>query len=330
MARVNLANHLTSLYSPRAEPVLALRIRHDDGCVWTVADDTLTLATPRQTDTFDLNITLLALSVAVVAAGYTLAYLHPDYQHVQAIVLQEGTGDQGVANGDHLLANPTPLAVLLATMGKALSQGRTAIGHALAQMVLPQAEGEWADVMGGVFGVPRWLGELDADYTARIQAEVTRARSSPVAIAANILRVTGAEVTVREPWQEIFFLSDPARPSRLSGRQHFQGAPIYEYHTAQIVASQGSVDWPAVLREARADLPAGTILLAPSTILAPVFVYGGDVDHTLATSGQHTISIVLFWLTAPWGEDDHWDDRQWQADVPTFAMGPPSTESAAE
>ena len=82
--------------------------------------------------------------------------------------------------------------------------------------------------------------------------------ASPAAIASNIERVTGYDITVREPWQEIFFLSDPLRPSRLSGQQHLQGAPIYEYHTVQLISARGGVDWSAILREARADLPAGT------------------------------------------------------------------------
>lgn len=166
----------------------------------------------------------------------------------------------------------------------------------------------------------------DGEYTAHIQAEVARPRSSPVAIASNIYRITGTEVTVREPWQEIFFLSDPLRPSRLSGQQHLQGAPIYEYHTVQIVASGGGVDWPAILREARADLPAGTILLPPVTLIPVVFITGIERLVSWSASLAQETNMTGLWLTTRWTEGG-WDSRQWQADVPTFLLGPPSTES---
>lgn len=160
MDRVNLARHLSSLFGSRVEPILALRIRHADGCRWAVADDTLTLTTPIFTETFSLRQTLLALSLAVTAAGFEVVYLHPDLEHLSGLILVEGQGDQGTSNGDHLLADITPLASLLGAWGGELALGRQAIDAALAQMVLPQAEGEWADVFGTAFGIARGQGTL--------------------------------------------------------------------------------------------------------------------------------------------------------------------------
>ena len=111
--------------------------------------------------------------------------------------------------------------------------------------------------------------ELDAAYTARIIEEVKRSRSSPAAILRNIRRLTGQELALREPWQEVHYLSQSA----LSGLDHLQGAPIYEYHRMQLVARRG-LDWLPVLREAEADRPAGTILLPPFTRPDPVNIAG--------------------------------------------------------
>jgi hypothetical protein len=109
--------------------------------------------------------------------------------------------------------------------------------------------------------------EADAVYTARIIKEVQRARSNPVAMAGNIFDRTGARVSMREPWQERHLLSISA----LSGADHLQGAPIYEYHTLQLTSPVG-LNWARILTEAEADRPAGTLLLPPLTQPGPMSV----------------------------------------------------------
>ena len=351
-----LLGHLHGVFARDPQPALALRVRHANGCAWTVQGDLLTVQTGGDRWQWELrDFRLNALADALTGAGFEVVYLNPAVSHLSALTLLEGTGDQGDDNGDHLSIYTAPLTVLLAAIGQALAEGKAAIAIALAQMILPQSQAEWADLFGEIFGIPRqgtvsaspyldlakllsrynpvgatgheqtlysaWevffgnaLGvtsrpgespqhyhdrlvyetqqrayqntapeEADAAYTARIIAEVQRSRSNAAAMLRNIQRVTGHDLTLREPWKEVFFLSQ----STLSGADHVQGAPIYEYHRIQLESRQG-IDWAPVVREAEADRPAGTLMLPPATHPWP-FV----VDEVL---GQ-------------------WDLRPWRTDV---------------
>lgn len=345
-----LLGHLHGVFDPDPAPVLALRVRHADGASWAVAGDTLTLHGGDTPSVWDLNdYSLATLATALTAAGFEVVYLNPAVSHLSALTLLEGAGDQRNSNGDHLSIFTAPLAVLLAALGQALGEGRAAIAAALAQLILPNATHEWADLFGEIFGIPRrgtvadspyfdlanliaqynpsgtsgheytlyaaWevffgnlLGlprnpgesnqhyhdrlvydalqrpalslpplELDAVYTARIIEEVKRSRSSPAAILRNIRRLTGHDLALREPWQEVHYLSQSA----LSGLDHLQGAPIYEYHRMQLVARRG-LDWTPVLREAEADRPAGTLMLPPATHMPPLYLDGVPLAPDLA------------------------------------------------
>ena len=272
MGRVSgaLASHLHSVFDTDPEPVLALRVRHALSAAWAVRDEVLTLTTPGGSWQWPLApYTLGTLAVAIAEAGFEIAYANPDLDHLNASILLEGEGRQDASNGDHLTALTAPLAVLLSALGLGLWQGKAAIAEAMAQLILPQSTAEWADLFGSICGVLRWAGEADEDYTARIIEEVQRNRSNPAAILRNIRRLTGDDMILREPWKEIHALS----VSPLSGPHHLQGAPIYEYHRMQLVASRGP-DWSRVLPEAEADRPAGTLMLPPATH-PPVFLVDG-------------------------------------------------------
>ena len=337
-----LLGHLHGVFDPDPAPVLALRVRHPHGAGWSVEGNILTLHAGDSAGVWDLNdYTLAQLASVVTNAGYEVLYLNPAVSHLSALTLLEGSGEQGNSNGDHLAIFTAPLAVLLAALGQALGEGRAAIAAALAQLILPDATNEWADLFGEIFGIPRrgtvadspyldladliahynpsgtagheytlnaaWelffgnllglprqpgesaahyhdrlvydaqqrpalsLPPLEADgvYTARIIEEVKRSRSSPAAILRNIRRLTGHDLALREPWKEVHYLSQSA----LSGQDHLQGAPIYEYHRIQLVARRG-LDWPPVIREAEADRPAGTLMLPPATHMPPLIVDG--------------------------------------------------------
>ena len=344
MGRVSqaLLGHLHNIFSPDPDAVLALRVRHPEGASWTIEGDILTLRAGNAPRVWDLTAySLSALAAALTADGFEVVYLNPAISHLSAMTLLEGRGDQGDSNGDHLTIYTAPLAVLLAALGQALGEGKAAIAAALAQLILPNATHEWADLFGEIFGIPRqgtvqespyldlaqfiarynpigttghewtlnaaWeqffanlLGvarhpgesaqhfrdrleydalqrpaltlpplEADAAYTARMIEEIQRSRANPAAILRNIRRLTGHDLAVREPWQEVHYLSQSA----LSGQDHLQGAPIYEYHRMQLVARRG-IDWTPVIREAEADRPAGTLMLPPATHMPPLFLDG--------------------------------------------------------
>lgn len=285
----NLRSRLHSVYAQQPEKTLALRIRHAGGLTWEVAGHVLTVAAPIGVAELDLrDYTIGSLANALLVRGYSVEYRNEDIDHLSAIILMEGAGDQDLSNGDHLHAYTSLLWCLLGGTGMPYGDARSAVTSALRQLILPQSRNEWADLFGAIFGIPRDMGESDAAYTQRIIWEVQRRRSNPFAISANIDYRTGYSVSVREPWQEIFMLSE----SPLDDEYHLQGAPIWQYHTAQLVATTG-VDWTRVKREANADRPAGTIFLDPATHYPP---RGIIVDGLELTAWQESVRARQVWM----------------------------------
>lgn len=310
MARVNLAASLSSAFDAEPQTLLALRVRHADGATWRVADETLVLEAGVLFWGTSLDgHTLGSLATAITDAGFDVAYLNADIAHLSAGVLLEGAGDQADSNGDHLYAYMDVWSVLLQALGRSSAAGRDAIPAALSQLILPDATAEWADLFGEVFGVSRPSGFADGDYTQHILAEVGRARDNPAAMQRNLMRWFGLDIVIREPWKEIFFVSDPNRPTRLSGAAHLQGAPVYQYHTIQPVAASGVV-WDGILDQVRADCPAGTVILDPVVVL-PVLIEAGFDDHPLLAYNRDAIrNTNVFWNTYSWATGG-WNTRHW-------------------
>lgn len=242
---------------PQAEPVF--RVHWPDGLRMRVADGTLTLTRPDGADTYALDaLSLAELIDRIEADGYTVPWQSDRETSRGAHTLI--AVDQDQYDRDTLDAYINPVWAHMDALAAGIVPARDQIAPMLRQIVLPQSEAAWADLFGRIFGIPRRGAETDAVYTRRIIVEVGRARSSPIAILENIRRLTGESLALREPWMEIFELSRSA----LSGPDHLQGAPIWQYHTMQLVA-RVAPDWPAVLREANADRPAGTLMLDPAT-----------------------------------------------------------------
>ena len=291
MARVaqHLLGRLHSVYDQAPWRTLALRLRHPTGLTWRLEAYTLTVTTPFGSTTFDIRAhTIGSLANALMASGHEIAFRNADLDHLSAILLLEGDGDQDRSNGDHLHAYTSILWTLLGGGGMGYEDARAAVPAALRQLILPQATHEWADLFGQIFGIPRDPGETDPVYTARIIWEVQRKRSNPFAISANIQYRTGHDIRVREPWQEIFVLSE----SPMDDDYHLQGAPIWQYHTAQLIASTG-VNWGPVVREAMADRPAGTIFLDPATHYPPRGIEVGDIG---LLAWQEPVRSGQIWL----------------------------------
>lgn len=262
-----LAARLHSVFDPDPDAALALRVRHPERASWRVEGDTLTLSVPGSSSEYNLaQWTLSELAAQLTADGFEVVSLHPELAHFSARILINGHGSEDASSGDHITAITSPIAILLSALGQELRLGAETIVNALRQLILPQSAGEWADLFGDIFGIPRLVDEPDEHYTVRIVDETLRHRSNPAAILRNIKRLTGLDLEIREPWKEVAYWNQ----SVLSGPHHLQGAPIYEYHTMQIIARQG-LDWGPVLREASADRPAGTMMLPPATHPWPWF-----------------------------------------------------------
>ncbi|WP_431860116.1 hypothetical protein [Azospirillum sp.] len=244
----------------------ALRVRAPGGLRWTVADDVLTVFRPALPD-LEVPLegkTIRAVRDELAAAGCQIVHADGEALDTSALALLEGEGDQDWSNGDHLRAYSTLLWGWTDAVGRVLTRAKTDIEEMLRQLVIRQSEGEWTDLWGSYFGIIRRAEESDAALAERIIWEPRRPRSNPVAMRANIKRLTGAAVQSREPWREMMVLGR----SRLGGTDRLPDGREFCYHTLQFVSPEFQ-DWDAVMREAELDRPAGTLLIPPVTLPPP-------------------------------------------------------------
>jgi hypothetical protein len=193
-------------FNKDAKAYLALRITYSGGpFVWTVLDGTLTgFSGATQLFSFDLSqYTLAQLATALAAVpGVSVPYLTGGNTSLSARVLIDGSGDQSVSNGDHLMAYSSTLWALLEPFASELVAAALQIKQALLQMSLTTASAEWVDEWGGYFNVPRKSGEVDSAYSARIIVEVLRPRGNNIAIEAALFELLGQHVTVTDLYTE--------------------------------------------------------------------------------------------------------------------------------
>ena len=90
----------------------------------------------------------------------------------------------------------------------------------LYQSVIPSATGEWLDLWGNRFGVPREPGELDESYRNRILSEVTNQKGTIPALISAVKRALGEDTKVRveETYQDLRIFN----VSTFSGTGKFQ------------------------------------------------------------------------------------------------------------
>ncbi|PWC44268.1 hypothetical protein [Azospirillum sp. TSO22-1] len=284
-----LLSHLHRVFDRDPAAALAMRVRSPGGLRWAVAADVLRVERP---DLPDLEVPLDGATIgevraALSAAGVGIVYADPALDGVGALALLPGSGDQDTGDGDHLLAYTSILWGWTDAVGRTLDRAKADIGEALRQLVIPDSRGEWADLWASYFGLRRRNGESDARLAERIVWEPRRPRSNPTAMRANIRRLTGLDVEVREPWRELFTIG----VSEPSGGDHLPDDKEFGYHRIQLVARR-SIDFTAPMREAEADRPAGTLLLPPAIHLPPILVRAVE-GGAVAFGGHDTFSWHL-------------------------------------
>lgn len=193
-----LLGRLTRKYDRTPDAVLALRLSYSGGSmVWTIADDTLTTAvvggmgSNLSVDLTQYTLNTLAIFLAG-QPGYSVLYLdQTGYANQGAIALVDGSKDITSTNGDHILVARNPNWAYMNAAAKELSLARIAIQAAPAEMSTTTADGEWLDVLGSYYGVPRELDEQDETYSPRIPAEVILPRQNNTAIELALQAATG-------------------------------------------------------------------------------------------------------------------------------------------
>lgn len=273
----------------------AIRLRAPTGTTapWEIRDERLTIAWGDQSRVYELHDhTVGSLVDALQAEGFTL---DPGYDHLLlalgAVVLLEGRGTLMDFSGTPFYAFTSLLHAITRPVEREWRLFHAAIPEAVDQESIATADADWLTVHGDLYGIPRLAGMDDATYRAHLIAEVFRPRNTPRGIEHSLRRLGYPAVRVREPWQEMHYLSTDAT---LSGGHHLPGAPIYEYHTLQLTANDHQA-WAGPLAQAEADRPAGTILLPPATLL-PVTVLTTDIAAlAIAIAAATQYAVVLYY-----------------------------------
>lgn len=261
--------------SPVSE--LAFRLQHEDGASWSVGDRVFTAKAGDLEVEHDLRqFTVNQLVNQLAADGFTIVSPSPRFSGISALVLVDGSGSQNISNGDHVTAYTSLLWVLLNGYAGEVLDAEEQVRQALLQMVITTASGEWLDLWGALYGVPRNPGESDAHFVPRIPKEAFRVRNNAHAIELAIRDATGFDVRIEEPWTNIFKLDG----SLLSGPDKFYDGETIGYHLIKPVARE-TIDWPAVLAVINKNRAAGVMVLGPQllhgseSILPPAVVVGG-------------------------------------------------------
>ncbi|HEY0205071.1 MAG TPA: hypothetical protein VGC15_13090 [Acetobacteraceae bacterium] len=199
-----LLGHINRAFRKDPDAFLALRLSYDGGMQWQVAEGVLT-TTVRGGSGAPLSIPLAGLTVAELAGvlsvqrGYTTPWVVPAPQSgAAALRLLDGQGDIYDSNGDHLLAYGSILYAYLDAMTQELMLAQSAIVAMPDQMNTATAAGDWLDLQGLMYAVPRLGGEPDGLYARRIIVEVLRPKGNNVAIEAAIADYIGQDVTIND------------------------------------------------------------------------------------------------------------------------------------
>lgn len=199
-----LLGYLNRVFNKDPLQFLALAIDYDgQGMTWEVADGVLTTAVVGGHGaglSIDLAGYTLATLVSFIAAqpGYTTTYVNPDSKGLSALVLLDAAGDISAPDGGSLYGYSSVLWAYMEANAAELKEAEAAIQSLTSEMQTTTADGDWLDLLGSYYKVPRLTGELDASYGPRIIATVIRPASNNVAIEAAIEQWTGQQATVTD------------------------------------------------------------------------------------------------------------------------------------
>lgn len=237
-----LLGHLHRVFNREPGAALAFRVNADGtGLTWTVTDELFTTVVTGGVLAQDLSLSLDGKTIGELAQeiaaqpGYTTLSVNADVADLAAKALIEASNTAESSNGDHVYAYTSLLWAFLRAFGYELRDAKTQIGEMLTQMVTPDAEGEWADHWGTYYKVPRLTNETDAVYAARIIAEVLRPKSNAIALENMLSEAVGEDVTVREPWKELFIVGQSAP----SGADKIHDGFFFAYCTLELRSQAG-------------------------------------------------------------------------------------------
>lgn len=181
-----------SLYSHDPQRIGSLTVTVGTG--WRVDGDLLEVTGGAVPFVCDLReFTLGQLAAALTTAGYTTS-VRGGWSGLAATTLVDGHGR--FADSPHLYSFTTVLFRLLRSIVLIWDRLADDLDLGIAQMDLRQAEGEWLDFWGNLYGVGRPALEEDSRYRTRIAYLTLRPRANGVAIEDAIRAIYGVAATV--------------------------------------------------------------------------------------------------------------------------------------
>ncbi|MFW9605932.1 MAG: hypothetical protein ACMV0I_05190 [Pseudomonas sp.] len=243
--------------------LLALRVRHPDGFVWSVANRTLTAATQRgeQLAIIPLRgITISSLAGRLTRLGCQVLHVNEEIGHRSAAVLISGSSALQINSPDLLLAYDSLLWSILDAYAIELEGAKSAIDNAIDELNLGLASADWLDLWGEYFNIPRGARDDDA-YRQFIVDETLRARCNPVAISKAIWDTLGVRVEIEEPVRHLARLS---AGSRFDDDYYSYDGKLWGPHLIRPV-SRGAqnLKWSRILPIIEKNRPAGVVVLSP-------------------------------------------------------------------
>lgn len=260
---------------------LVFRLRHPDGASWVVADAVMVARAGAAETTYNLaSLTIAQLAAALADDGYVVSSIGTGFSALSALVLVEGSGDEGVSSGDQVPGYTSLMWALMGGYAVVLREAGAQVVQALRQMVITQSEGEWLDLWGTLYAESRRQDESDSSYAPRIPKEAFRLRESPIGIEEAVKDATGKTIRIEEPWGDIFRLDG----SILSGPDKLQDGSRIGYFLIQ-PTSTTPIDWSDVLPVIDRNRAAGVLVLPPfSRIVIDVDATAPGTIHAAITS----------------------------------------------
>ena len=193
-----LFGFLNRVFNRDPGAVLAMRLSYDGSMVWTVADGVLSTSVIGGSGValnIDLSQHTLSSLAAFLAAqpGYSTPYVTSDgtMLGLSALTLLDGSKSIDTSNGDHLEAYTSVTWAWMEPVAHELGVAEDMVSQAPRMMSVPTAEGEWLDLLGDYYAVPRLSGESDSQYASRMIASIGKPLGNNVAMEAAINTVTG-------------------------------------------------------------------------------------------------------------------------------------------
>ncbi|WOL24233.1 hypothetical protein fHeYen801_023 [Yersinia phage fHe-Yen8-01] len=249
----------SAVFDTSAQEVTLFQLSHRAGYSWRVSENVLTVTVGTLDYTYDLSlITVEQLAAWFVLDKFEVTLINPEFREFSAQILVESAGTVEPNFYGKIIGFEDLEHVWMGAFATMIRNARIAVGEALKQMVITTAEGSWLNIWGNNFGVNRQNGMTDDKYQKLIPAEAFRIRVNGLAIEQAIKDITGYEVTIEEPWSDIFRF-DISKFS--STAKSYNGGEV-GYFLIRPVAF-GQVDWDAVMPVIIRNKAAGIEILSP-------------------------------------------------------------------